>query len=478
MLRRVVSGALVLAVTIALLVPAAPGSANEDPSAAIGPAMERLTIAVDAIVAAEAVTNEARARRDDAAAVEVEAQRRSRTADGVEVRERDLYGRLGAASYLRHGVADQRDHQVMISALSARRTILADAADDADDARDTLRIATAARTEADRILATTETVRTDAEADRAEAERLADEALAGVGAVDLPAIAYLGYQRAAADVNRADPECRLPAAVLAGYGRLHWRHGRPTGPTAALAPVAPQPGDPLGPYDLQRAATPIGAALCGDVAPLDTFATLMAAVAGIETDGARADVVLAAARRYAAIPGVDLGIVPPDPSAASSGVPQFDDGGPVLAPGDVTGMLDWAMSRIGTPYSQCLGPEVRPQDPICPPGTNRFGAGFFDCSGFVLSAYRRIGVRVPATTYAMEDDAAFMATQVADRLDPALVVPGDIFLMNGHTGLYVGGGWILHARGGGLTLEPTPSWVAHATFAVLRPVPLPGSPPA
>jgi cell wall-associated NlpC family hydrolase len=184
-------------------------------------------------------------------------------------------------------------------------------------------------------------------------------------------------------------------------------------------------------------------------------------------------IVLATARRYARIPGLQLGIVPLDPYANSDGVPQFDDGAPPLAAGDVQGMVDWAMTRLGTPYSQCLGAEARPQDPECPPGTNRFGAGFFDCSGFVSYAYRRIGVTIPTSTYAMEADRTFMATRVATGFDLAVLQPGDVFLMDGHTGMYVGGGQIVHASGGGLTLEPIPRWVAHATFAVLRPVDAP-----
>jgi len=52
--------------------------------------------------------------------------------------------------------------------------------------------------------------------------------------------------------------------------------------------------------------------------------------------------------------------------------------------------------------------------------------------------------------------------------------PGDVFLMDGHTGMYVGGGMIVHAIGRGLTFEPIPGWVANGTFAVLRPIDLLG----
>ena len=282
-------------------------------------------------------------------------------------------------------------------------------------------------------------------------------------------MAYLAYKRAADEANAADPDCRLSGAVLAGIGRVKWRHGRPTGPTAQLAVAAPAPEDPQGPYDLQRASAPIAARLCEGTGSLDTFAPLQRGVWEMQRDSAQVRIILAAAQRYSRIPGVDLGVVPVDPYQVSDGIPQFDDGSPPLFPGDVAGMMDWAITRVGTPYSQCLGPEARPQDPICPPGTNRFGAGFFDCSGFVSSAYRKIGITVPTTTYAMEADPAFMALKVADRLDPTLLLPGDVFLMDGHTGLYAGGGMIIHASGGGLNLERIPAWVAHGTFAVLRP---------
>jgi cell wall-associated NlpC family hydrolase len=115
---------------------------------------------------------------------------------------------------------------------------------------------------------------------------------------------------------------------------------------------------------------------------------------------------------------------------------------------------------------------VRPQDPVCPTGSNRFGSGFFDCSGFVSHAYRLMGLRIPQTTYAMEADPAFMATKVSRGIDLRVMQPGDVFLMDGHTGMYVGGGMIVHAIGRGLTFEPVPAWVANGTFAVLRPTSL------
>jgi hypothetical protein len=468
------------AVLVATLLPTPPVGAD-DPADAVAPAMERLTASVDRVVAAEAVSATALAGRQDAAELEARtAAERNRTSAAHDD-QRARYGQLGAASYVRHGVASARDHQVMVAALTARKALLAEAAEAAEAAEEAHRSAAAALVAAERAADAAETERVAAEAQRGADEVAADQTLAAVGATDLPAVAYLAYKRAAETANSTDPGCRLSGAVLAGLGRVAWRHGRPTGPTAELGFVEPGPGEPRGPYDLERASAPVAERLCAGDSALDSFAPLQRAVWEIEQDSARVRIILAAARRYSRIPGVDLGAVPDDPYQAADGVPQFDDGSPPLFPGDVAGMIDWAMSRLGTPYSQCLGPEARPQDPICPPGTNRYGAGFFDCSGFVWSAYRKIGIAVPATTYAMEADPAFMALKVADRLDPRLLLPGDVFLMDGHTGMYVGGGMIIHASGGGLGMEPIPSWVAHATFAVLRPTipfgapgPLPG----
>jgi len=58
---------------------------------------------------------------------------------------------------------------------------------------------------------------------------------------------------------------------------------------------------------------------------------------------------------------------------------------------------------------------------------------------------------------------------VATTFDPEILRTGDVFLMDGHTGIYVGEGFILHARNAGLTLERIPAWVANATYAILRP---------
>jgi cell wall-associated NlpC family hydrolase len=507
-----------LAVATGLVVPvlgAAPRAAA-DTAEDVATAVEHYDEARAELATAEATRRdadsqqaEAQRQRDDAAA---ELARRQ----GERARQRSRYGRLSAEYYVHQGQEDDDVNRSMYSALSVQRERL-------DAAKQAERDATEALEDAeDELAARTKTLdRANEDRDHAlaaadEAGAAADAAIAGTGARDLPAIAYSAYRSAAAAANEADPGCDLPAAVLAGLGRLASGHGRNQGASSDhLGHVAPAlrglrgttsadtdggeiDGDPTAdpavgplqlsvddwrasatdgdgdgtadPDDLFDAAATTATILCRGSGALDTYASLQRTVRSLLGDSAQTQVALGTARRYARTEGLELGDVPADPrAAAGDGAPQFDVSDTDLAPGDVLGMIDWAMTRIGTPYSQCLGIDARPQDPECPPGTNRFGAGFFDCSGFVSSAYRRIGITVPATTYAMDADPRFMATRVADRIDLSVMEPGDVFLMDGHTGMYVGGGMIVHAVSGGLTYQPVPGWVANGTYAVLRP---------
>ncbi|MDD3404368.1 MAG: NlpC/P60 family protein [Hespellia sp.] len=62
-----------------------------------------------------------------------------------------------------------------------------------------------------------------------------------------------------------------------------------------------------------------------------------------------------------------------------------------------------------------------------------------DCSGFVQSVYAHFGVSLPRTTWDMEN----IGTPVS--ADNAM--PGDLFLYDGHVGLYMGDGTIVNAIG-------------------------------
>jgi len=514
---------LAIAVGLSLAVPsltAAPSSATPapevaDPVAAYREARQRL-------VEADAVARSAEHDRDRAAD---DARRAHGALDRADARldhQRARYAALSAEYYVRQGADDRQVNDSMHLALSGRRERL-------DEAKAAQKEARKAAEQADKVLAKAERSAEQAVEQRDRARALADEtgaeadaAIAGTGARDLSAIAYLAYMDAAGAVAERHPDCRLSAAVLAGIGRISSGHGRNEGAVVdhlgvvtpalrglrggvgadtdggeldgqaagdvAMGPMQLRPttwsgsakdGDGDGaadPDDLFDAAATTAEALCAPGASLDRFTPLQRAVERLVGEGQQATVALGTARRYARTSELDMGRVPSDPRAlVGDGSPQFDTSDTDLAPGDVLGMIDWAMTRLGTPYSQCLGIEARPQDPECPPGTNRFGAGFFDCSGFVSSAFRRIGIAVPVSTYAMEADPTFMSTKVADRIDLSVMEPGDVFLMDGHTGIYVGGGMIIHAVGVGLTYERVPGWVANGTFAVLRPLDLLGT---
>jgi cell wall-associated NlpC family hydrolase len=67
------------------------------------------------------------------------------------------------------------------------------------------------------------------------------------------------------------------------------------------------------------------------------------------------------------------------------------------------------------------------------------GPDGFDCSGLVVYVYAQIGISLPHSSYAL----AGMGAPV-DRAD---LQPGDLvfFNGNGHMGIYIGGGNMVHA---------------------------------
>lgn len=62
-----------------------------------------------------------------------------------------------------------------------------------------------------------------------------------------------------------------------------------------------------------------------------------------------------------------------------------------------------------------------------------------DCSGFVQSVYAHFGVSLPRTTWDMEN--------VGTPISAENAMPGDLFLYDGHVGLYMGDGTIVNAIG-------------------------------
>lgn len=359
--------------------------------------------------------------------------------------------------------------------------------------------------------------RTLREVDDAESDlKRAETALDALVAAELPSLsgsAFSAYRRTAATLAAQNPACGLPAAILVGLGRIMSNHGRggdsmvsPAGQVSGLlqglvgAPMRDTDGGRIdgsstedvriGPMQLLpsqwEAHTPFdrsslmspewlsasslaaGNFLCATGANLATDEGLHRALTGLTGNASLARAVMGSARHAARSTALELGSVPADPRVRSA-VERLASGDVSLPEGAGSEqVIEWSRARLGTPYSQCLGPEARPEDPECPPGTNRFGLGFFDCSGFVSAVFAAFGVSVPTTTDAMATDPTFAGHLVNDEYDPANDRAGDILLMDGHVALSLGSGSVIHASGGQLTEEPLPTWVRNGILGVYR----------
>jgi cell wall-associated NlpC family hydrolase len=131
-------------------------------------------------------------------------------------------------------------------------------------------------------------------------------------------------------------------------------------------------------------------------------------------------------------------------------------------------VLGRAVSFVGLPYIWG-GTSERPQQPF-----GRPTPGGFDCSGFVWRVFKLepfegasalASVLHGRTTYEMSGEvgAARRITQVRN------LQPGDVVFQGAagpkskpaqvdHTGIYLGGGWLVHSSGSGTTLQPFEGW--------------------
>lgn len=173
------------------------------------------------------------------------------------------------------------------------------------------------------------------------------------------------------------------------------------------------------------------------------------------------------------------------PSAPSTPAPTtpVPPGGETGRAG-IPGMLDWAKSMIGTPYA-AVNPfrfgdvlwdgkphkSVNGSDTVWnyPKGTR-----VFDCSGFVVAAYRKLGVDLAARGLA--STSAFNAdTRFLQPLNRNQLAPGDLIMYQPHNGIghvviYMGGGKCIEAAGGkGVTMSD----VRWDRIKSMRRVPLP-----
>jgi cell wall-associated NlpC family hydrolase len=74
----------------------------------------------------------------------------------------------------------------------------------------------------------------------------------------------------------------------------------------------------------------------------------------------------------------------------------------------------------------------------------------FDCSGFVMYVYAQYGVSLPHGSTSQGN--------AGTAIDPAAALPGDVIIMDGHDGFYMGNGMILDAPQEGGVVSVRPLW--------------------
>jgi cell wall-associated NlpC family hydrolase len=101
--------------------------------------------------------------------------------------------------------------------------------------------------------------------------------------------------------------------------------------------------------------------------------------------------------------------------------------------GGVSAVLAYAYAQLGKPY--------------CYAGV---GPSCYDCSGLSMMAWAQAGVSMSHGSY--DQQASFPAVSM-DQLQP-----GDLVFWDGHVGIYVGNGSVIHAPHTGTVVQITPIW--------------------
>jgi cell wall-associated NlpC family hydrolase len=76
----------------------------------------------------------------------------------------------------------------------------------------------------------------------------------------------------------------------------------------------------------------------------------------------------------------------------------------------------------------------------------------FDCSGFIMYVYAQFGVRLP---HSVSGQAAS-----GSKISAADALPGDLVIMSGHDGIYMGNGLIMDAPRAGGVVSVRPIWTS------------------
>jgi peptidoglycan DL-endopeptidase CwlO len=106
---------------------------------------------------------------------------------------------------------------------------------------------------------------------------------------------------------------------------------------------------------------------------------------------------------------------------------------PPPASGSVAAVLAYAYAQIGKPY--------------CYAGV---GPSCYDCSGLTMQAWAQAGVMMSHGSY---DQMASFPSVSMDQLQP-----GDLVFWDGHVGIYIGGGQVIHAPHTGTNVQITSIW--------------------
>jgi cell wall-associated NlpC family hydrolase len=142
-------------------------------------------------------------------------------------------------------------------------------------------------------------------------------------------------------------------------------------------------------------------------------------------------------------------------------------------------VLNTAVKLVGYPYVWG-GTSEKPEAPF---GVQARGG--FDCSGFVWRVYKLQaypgGAALAATirgrtTYAMSGEVPR-----SKRIGFAKLAPGDVVFFGpngsrskpqsiGHTGIYIGSGWMIHSSGQGVAVVPLTGWYRQSFAWARRPL--------
>ena len=95
--------------------------------------------------------------------------------------------------------------------------------------------------------------------------------------------------------------------------------------------------------------------------------------------------------------------------------------------------MEWAHRELGKPYVwAAAGPDA------------------FDCSGLTMMAWAQAGVSMP--------HGSTEQWNMFPHVPLSQAQPGDLIVWDGHVGLYVGGGQVLHAPHTGTVVQISSIW--------------------